>query len=128
MAAAKAPPELSPQGQAAFRRAQRHVDDPDRFYDASVVYAHAVDRAWRIRKAWEEAGCPVTSTPRSKVPNPQIKAMAAADKAVLDASAVLGLDPAARKGVGSRGAGRPQGTDIPPALGVRPSDRLRAVK
>ena len=130
--AAKAPPNLTPAAQRAFRRALAHTDDPERFYDVAVTYARSVDREWRLRAAWQDDGCPATTTGNAGqlVAHPMLKAIEAAGASILEASRVLGLDPAARKAVGSpaRGPGRPQGTSIPPALGSRPSDRLRAVK
>lgn len=132
-ASAAAPPNLTAAGARAFRRALEHVDEPARFYDVAVTYARAVDREWRIRQAWHDLGEPATELGGARgetvVAHPLLKAMADAGSSILDASRVLGLDPKARQEVGGkRRPGRPQGTDVPPALGARPSDRLRAVK
>lgn len=127
----KAPAGLKAAGRDAFDRAINAVEEPGRYYDAAVVYAEAVDRHAEIVGFWKSEGCPIVAlggaTGKVEQAHPLLAAMNEAEKSIRQAAQVLGMDPASRNKLGSRGTGRPAGTALPAHMPERPSDRLKLV-
>ena len=114
-------PLRPPEGlQAAGRRAWRQaaIAGPDA-RDVIDAYAHAVDRAHQLRRAWIAAGRPLTAlggaTGRATVTHPLMAAIDRADEVVRRLAHELALTPAA---AGSKQRGRPPGRDPIAALGL----------
>jgi hypothetical protein len=96
------PDDLGTAGQRAFKMAARHVEslpDPDKFADAVLRFARAIDMVEEVRAEWISYGRPklFTHTNGAVVPHPLVKLMAESEKDAARAGRALKLEPEALK-------------------------------
>jgi hypothetical protein len=97
------PDDLSESGRRAFVMASKHVEampDPERFADAVLRFARAIDLVEEVRAEWNAAGRPklFTHSNGSVVPHPLVKLLAESEKDAARAGRALKLEPEAIKG------------------------------
>ncbi len=102
----KCPDDLNESGRRAFVMASRHVEslpDADRFSDAVLRFARAIDMVEEVRDEWNAAGRPklFTHSNGAVVPHPLVKLLADSEKDAARAGRALKLEPDSIKG--SRG-------------------------
>lgn len=110
-----APAGLGEAGDRAWREACQAIEEQSapegRFEEAAIRYAIAVDMAHELRSEWEGLGSPKLekggATGKVWVAHPLIKAISETHKDAARFGALLGLDPQARKKLGTI-RGRPQ--------------------
>jgi hypothetical protein len=105
------PDDLGPHGRRAFALASRHVSslvEADRFHDAVLRFARAIDLVEEVRAEWISYGRPklFTHTNGAVVPHPLVKLLAESEKDAARAGRALKLEPEALK----RPPGRPTGS------------------
>ena len=110
------PAHLDSHGQRAFAVAAQQVDalpDPDRFYDAVLRFAHAVQMTEKIRSEWMRDGEPLTYQHHNGaiVPHPLVKLLAESEKDAARAGRALKLEPDA---IRRATIGRPPGSSSSP--------------
>ena len=94
----KCPDDLNESGRRAFVMASRHVEslpDADRFADAVLRFARAIDMVEEVRDEWNAAGRPklFTHSNGAVVPHPLVKLLAESEKDAARAGRALKLEP-----------------------------------
>ena len=117
------PAHLDSHGQRAFAVAAQQVDalpDPDRFYDAVLRFAHAVQMTEKIRSEWMRDGEPLTYQHHNGaiVPHPLVKMLTESEKEAARAGKALKLEPDALKASRGRKPGDNLSSDrkAPPVI------------
>ena len=92
------PDDLNESGRRAFVMASRHVEslpDADRFADAVLRFARAIDMVEEVRDEWNAAGRPklFTHSNGAVVPHPLVKLLAESEKDAARAGRALKLEP-----------------------------------
>jgi hypothetical protein len=110
------PSDLQPSGSRAFDVALAQVEslpDSDRFYDAVLRFARAVDMADFVRADWVDRGRPLMyeHTNGAIVPHPLVKLLAESEKDAARAGRALKLEPDA---IRRATIGRPPGSSSSP--------------
>ena len=110
------PDDLSASGARAFDVAMAQVEsmpEPDRFYDAVLRFARAVDMADFVRADWNDRGCPLLfeHSNGALVPHPLVKLLAESEKDAARAGRALKLEPDA---IRRATVGRPPGSSSSP--------------
>jgi hypothetical protein len=110
------PDDLGASGARAFDVALTQVEsmpEPDRFYDAVLRFARAVDMADFVRADWVDRGRPLMyeHTNGALVPHPLVKLLAEAEKDAARAGRALKLEPDA---IRRATIGRPPGSSSSP--------------
>ena len=108
------PDDLGAEGRRAFVMASEHVEklpDPERFADAVLRFARAIDMVEEVRAEWIAEGRPklFTHSNGAVVPHPLVKLLADSEQAAARAGRALKLEPEAIKG--NRG-GSPMGRAV----------------
>jgi hypothetical protein len=108
------PEDLGECGRRAFIMALAHIEklpDPDRFADAVLRFARAIDMVEEVRAEWISEGRPklFTHSNGSVVPHPLVKLLADSEQAAARAGRALKLEPDSIKG--ARG-GSPMGRAV----------------
>ena len=124
----RAPSGLTPGAKRAFAEAVAVIegtgDDPQRSARVLVDYAIAVDVCDELRRQWQAAGRPTTTlgSREQDVAHPILSELRAQQKHVLDLGARLGLDPKARRELGTAGwrLGQARSPDRRPGKVLRP--------
>ena len=116
------PDDLGPEGVRAFALASRHVSslsDPERYHDAVLRFARAIDFVEEVRAEWISHGRPKLTeySNGALAPHPLVKLLAEAEKDAARAGRALKLEPEALK--------RPQGRQ--PGQGVAPDRKAPPV-
>lgn len=109
------PPGLNAAGKRAWKQAMAVLDEQaapaERFIEAAVRYARAVDFADRVQRQHKQEGYPTLAqggaTGSAVVPHPLVRIVAEAERDAARFGAALGLDPQSRKKLGAA-KGRPQ--------------------
>jgi hypothetical protein len=96
------PDDLGDAGRRAFVMAARHVDklpDAERFYDAVLRFARAIDLVEEVRAEWVDYGKPkIAQYPNGALaPHPLVKLLAEAEKDAARAGRALKLEPESLK-------------------------------
>ena len=96
------PDDLGDAGRRAFVLAARHVEslpEPERFADAVLRFARAIDMVEEVRAEWVSYGRPklFTHTNGAVVPHPLVKLLAESEKDAARAGRALKLEPEALK-------------------------------
>ena len=96
------PDDLGPDGRRAFVMASKHVDvlaDPERFADAVLRFARAIDMVEEVRAEWVSSGRPklFTHSNGAVVPHPLVKLLAESEKDAARYGRALKLEPEALK-------------------------------
>jgi hypothetical protein len=104
------PDDLGPEGIRAFALASRHVSslaDAEKYHDAVLRFARAVDLVDEVRREWIDHGRPKLTeySNGALAPHPLVKLLAEAEKDAARAGRALKLEPEALK----RAPGRPSG-------------------
>ena len=117
------PSDLDPIGLRAFAVAATAVEslpDSERFFDAVVRFARAVQMAEKIRRSWMSEGEPLTflHSNGALVPHPLVKMLAEAERDAMRAGKALRLDPDAVKAPPGRPKGASSASDrkAPPVI------------
>jgi hypothetical protein len=110
------PDDLGTSGARAFDVALAQVEsmpEPDRFYDAVLRFARAVDMADFVRADWVDRGRPLMyeHTNGALVPHPLVKLLAESEKDAARAGRALKLEPDA---IRRATIGRPPGSSSSP--------------
>lgn len=110
------PDDLGASGARAFDVALTQVEsmsEPDRFYDAVLRFARAVDMADFVRADWVDRGRPLMyeHTNGALVPHPLVKLLAESEKDAARAGRALKLEPDA---IRRATIGRPPGSSSSP--------------
>jgi hypothetical protein len=97
------PDDLGDSGRRAFVMASEHVEklsDPERFADAVLRFARAIDMVEEVRAEWQAAGRPklFTHSNGAVVPHPLVKLLAESEKDAARAGRALKLEPESIKG------------------------------
>ena len=105
------PDDLGPHGRRAFVMASRHVanlPDDERFHDAVLRFARAIDMVEEVRAEWISHGRPKLTeySNGALAPHPLVKLLAESEKDAARAGRALKLEPEALK----RPPGRPTGS------------------
>lgn len=120
--------DLTSIGREAYMRARAAAPD-DRYRDAVVRYAAAVELSGAIERAWVEAGRPVIefggATGKAVVAHPLLGELRRTQAAAAALGSALGLDPRGHHSIEPARRGRPPGEDPLAALG---GPRLKAVR
>lgn len=124
----KPSPDLDPHGQRAFAIGAASVADlpnPDRFFDAVLRFARAVQMAEKIRREWIAEGEPLAFMHANGLlgQHPLVKMLADAERDAMRAGRALRLDPETIKGP----PGRPKGASSAQDRKAPPVIRLRSV-
>jgi hypothetical protein len=104
------PDDLGAEGVRAFALASRHVaslPDAEKYHDAVLRFARAVDLVEEVRREWIDHGRPKLTeySNGALAPHPLVKLLAEAEKDAARAGRALKLEPEALK----RPPGRPPG-------------------
>lgn len=96
------PDDLGDAGRRAFLMAAQHVEklpDPERFSDAVLRFARAIDMVEEVRAEWVSYGKPklFTHTNGAVVPHPLVKLLADSEKDAARAGRALKLEPESLK-------------------------------
>jgi len=110
------PDDLGASGARAFDVALTQIEsmpEPNRFYDAVLRFARAVDMADFVRADWVDRGRPLMyeHTNGALVPHPLVKLLAEAEKDAARAGRALKLEPDA---IRRATIGRPPGSSSSP--------------
>jgi len=110
------PDDLGASGTRAFDVAVAQIEsmpEPDRFYDAVLRFARAVDMADFVRADWVDRGRPLMyeHTNGALVPHPLVKLLAESEKDAARAGRALKLEPDA---IRRATIGRPPGSSSSP--------------
>jgi hypothetical protein len=110
------PDDLGTSGARAFDVALTQIEsmpEPNRFYDAVLRFARAVDMADFVRADWVDRGRPLMyeHTNGALVPHPLVKLLAEAEKDAARAGRALKLEPDA---IRRATIGRPPGSSSSP--------------
>ena len=110
------PDDLGASGARAFDVALAQIasmQEPDRFYDAVLRFARAVDMADFVRADWVDRGRPLMyeHTNGALVPHPLVKLLAESEKDAARAGRALKLEPDA---IRRATIGRPPGSSSSP--------------
>jgi hypothetical protein len=102
VSAERIPEDLGDSGRRAFVLAARHVEslpDPDKFTDAVLRFARAIDMVEEVRAEWISYGKPklFTHSNGAVVPHPLVKLLAESEKDAARAGRALKLEPDALK-------------------------------
>lgn len=105
------PDDLGPDGRRAFVMASRHVanlPDDERFHDAVLRFARAIDMVEEVRAEWISHGRPKLTeySNGALAPHPLVKLLAESEKDAARAGRALKLEPEALR----RPPGRPTGS------------------
>jgi hypothetical protein len=124
------PDDLGDAGRRAFVMASEHVDklpEPERFADAVLRFARAIDMVDEVRAEWIAEGRPklFTHSNGAVVPHPLVKLLADSEQAAARAGRALKLEPDSIKG--SRG-GSPMGRTVAKDRVARPVVELARPK
>lgn len=123
------PDDLGDAGKRAFNLASAQVDampEPERFRDAVLRFARAVDLVEELREEWIAEGRPklFTHSNGALVPHPLLKLIAETEKDAARFGRALKLEPDAIKGArGGSTKGRQSSPDrkAPPLVTVNPN-------
>lgn len=123
-----APSDLDRVGLRAFGVAVSAVEslaDSDRFFDAVVRFARAVQMSEKIRREWMEQGEPLTfmHSNGALVPHPLVKMLAEAERDAMRTGKALKLDPDAIKAAPGRPRGASSASDRKPPPVIRLATR-----
>jgi hypothetical protein len=117
------PSDLGPEGVRAFALASRHVaslPEPERFHDAVLRFARAVDLVDEVRREWIDHGRPKLTeySNGALAPHPLVKLLAEAEKDAARAGRALKLEPEALKAPRGGVQGRANAPDrkLPPVI------------
>ena len=96
------PDELGPEGQRVFVLASKHVEtlpEPERFHDAVLRFARAVDLVDEVRREWIDHGRPKLTeySNGALAPHPLVKLLADSEAAAARYGRALKLEPEALK-------------------------------
>jgi hypothetical protein len=96
------PDDLGDAGRRAFVLASKHVEslpEPEKFADAVLRFARAIDMVEEVREEWISYGRPklFTHTNGAVVPHPLVKLLAESEKDAARAGRALKLEPDALK-------------------------------
>jgi hypothetical protein len=110
------PDDLNASGSRAFDVALSQIEsmsEPDRFYDAVLRFARAVDMAEFVRADWMDRGRPLMfeHSNGALVPHPLVKLLAESEKDAARAGRALKLEPDA---IRRATIGRPPGSSSSP--------------
>ena len=127
-----APDDLGAAGRRAFVLACEHVEslpDPEKFADAVLRFARAIDMVEEVRTEWISYGRPklFTHSNGAVVPHPLVKLLAESEKDAARAGRALKLEPDALKNPRGGVQGRAVASDrkAPPVVKLS-SKRLPA--
>ena len=125
-----APSDLGAEGVRAFALASRHVaslPDADKYHDAVLRFARAVDLVDEVRREWIDHGRPKLTeySNGALAPHPLVKLLAEAEKDAARAGRALKLEPEALKRPPGRPSGATSAADrgAPPVITINPKAR-----
>lgn len=116
------PDDLGDAGRRAFVMAHDHVNtlpDPERFVDAVLRFARAIDMVEEVRAEWVSYGRPklFTHSNGAVVPHPLVKLLSDSETAAARAGRALKLEPEALKnprgGVQGRATAKDRTAPVP---------------